>query len=383
MSFYVIASIFALVVALGTIVPVFWRAQASPDAFEYDREVYKSRLEELDRELSLGSINAEQHEYAVSEEGRRLLSKAPENGSKETSPRHSKFALGVAMISFAFIPLFSIYAYTQFGASGSPDLPLQARLNKDPRGQSVQELVQRAENQLARNPDDGRGWKIIAPIYVRLNRLDDAENAYRNAIRVIGEDAELYTALGEVLSIKDQGRVGTEARSLFENAAKLDPGNAKPQFFLAIALNQEEKYPEAELAWRTLIDKSPDNAPWIRVAQQQLALARTKQGKSADLANGKDAPRAPGNPTKEDIEAAGEMSASDRMQFINDMVERLEAELEENPKNKAGWQRMVRSYIVLGRKDDALKAIEKATSVFTNDTEFVGELAKIRASLTN
>ena len=45
-------------------------------------------------------------------------------------------------------------------------------------------LVAQVEAHLARNPEDGRGWEVIAPVYLRLGRFDDAVKARRNALRL-------------------------------------------------------------------------------------------------------------------------------------------------------------------------------------------------------
>ena len=63
-----------------------------------------------------------------------------------------------------------------------PAQPLAARLEKNPADSTVDELVGRAEAHLAANPDDGRGWDVLAPIYLRLGRFPEAVTAYGNAM---------------------------------------------------------------------------------------------------------------------------------------------------------------------------------------------------------
>ena len=67
-------------------------------------------------------------------------------------------------------------------------------------------------------------------------------------------------------------------------------------------------------------------------------------------------------PSREDIEAANQMSSQERMEFIRSMVERLAGRLEENPNDLNGWRRLLRAYRVLGEKEKAqmvLKRIKK------------------------
>lgn len=374
MTFWIIAGLITLITVVVTILPVFAKMQASGTSLDYDKEIYKARLAEIETELSLGKISKEEYDYTLAEEGRRLLALANSDETRNlfSGATSARTATIGAIAAILLVPLITFGGYSNWGAVDMPDQPLIARLNEDPRGQSVQILLQRAENQLTKNPEDGRGWLVVAPVYMRLNRPNDAVIALRNAMRLLGPTAEIQTQLGEAIAISAAGVVTQEAKQLFEKAAASDPDNSKPKFFLAIALNQSGQYQEAAKAWNELIAGSPKNAPWVEIARRQLQLAQAKLNPDAPANPTK--PEAPGNPTKEDIKAAGELSADERQDFINSMVDRLAGELEDNPQNKAGWRRIIRSLTVLKRKEDALEAIETAMQVFKDDAEFLTEL---------
>ncbi len=66
---------------------------------------------------------------------------------------------------------------------------------------SIQNLVSQVEAHLERNPDDGRGYEVVAPVYLRLGRFDDAVKARRKcAGACLGETAERQADLGEALA---------------------------------------------------------------------------------------------------------------------------------------------------------------------------------------
>lgn len=368
MTLWILAGCLTFLAAILMLLPVLQSGRNRNSDLSHEREVYKARIKELEREHDLGRINAEQLQTAISEEGRKLLRFADKPQQTSGLSRGALFiTLSITAIATAGLSLFM---YSHLGQSGLADQPLQARLKQDPKTLSVQALLQRAEKRLRDHPEDGRGWQVIAPVYMRLGRYDDAISAYRNAIRILGSSNNLKNALGEALSVAADGVVTEEAHALFSDVAKADPGNVKASFFLAIELNQTGKFQEAADAWKLLIKNSPENAPWLQIARQQLALAQNSLN-----------PNQPGNPTQEDIQNAQDMSKEDRQDFINSMVERLANELEENPNNKAGWRRIIRSYIVLGRKDEARSAIEKAQNAFAKDKEFLAELKTTEKSL--
>src|SRR5690606_11432512 len=119
------------------------------------------------------------------------------------------------------------------------------RLAKNPADSSIEELVARAEAHLAANPSDGRGWDVVAPIYLRMQRFSDSATAYRNAIRLDGNSAARQAGLGEAIANAAGGIVSTDAQAAFEAALKLDPSDAKANFYLAMGLAQEGRSEEA------------------------------------------------------------------------------------------------------------------------------------------
>jgi|GEM_PF-291831 len=372
MIFWIVAISITLV-SIGIIVsPILRSSQPSGTALDFDKEIYQARLKEIEEERKLGSIDEERYQYAVAEEGRRFLALAEKSADRNSAAflNSKKPGLYGLIFTILIVPLVALGGYAKMGSVAMPDQPLQARLEADPRNQSVEVLLKRAENQLIKNPDDGRGWLVIAPVYMRLGRHQDGVLAYRNAIRVLGSTTALKVALAEALTVSGGGVVSEEANQLFRQAAEAEPENIKAMFFLAIAFNQVGKYQEAVAAWEKLIAKSSPKDPWLRVARQQLQLAQTKLGIEV-----------PGNPTAQDIEDAKQLSGDERNDFINSMVENLAEELAENPQNKPGWQRIIRSYTVLKRKDDALAAIKKAQELFKDDKTFLEELEKNKQAL--
>ena len=61
---------------------------------------------------------------------------------------------------------------------------------------------------------------------------------------------------------------------------------------------------------------------------------------------------APG-PSAADVAAANKMSAQERSAMIHGMVARLADRLKQNGNDVAGWQRLLRAYMVLGERDKA------------------------------
>ncbi|MDX8491460.1 c-type cytochrome biogenesis protein CcmI [Mesorhizobium sp. VK22B] len=371
MLFWVIAAILTLGASLAVLLPLAGGTKGASAAGDHDLEVYRDQLSELDRDMARGLIQPGEAEEARAEIGRRILRLGSGSQSGTQAPRPSRAARLVATAAVLAVPLVS---WGLYGALGSPDLPSQPlaeRLAKNPSESSVDELVARAEAHLAANPSDGKGWDVLAPVYLRLQRFPDAITAYRNAIRLDGDSAVRQAGLGEAIANAAGGIVSAEAQGAFEAALKLDPANAKANFYLAMGLAQEGKKAEAAAAWQKMLGQLAPDSPWRNAVQQALAQTEPSVAAAAP-ANGPDA---------QAVEAAQQMSPQDRQAMIETMVAGLDDRLKQNPRDEEGWMRLIRSYVVLGKADQARDALGRAVAVFGADSEQAKKFTAFAASL--
>ena len=373
MLFWVIAAILTLGASLAVLLPLAGGARGASTSSDHDLEVYRDQLAELDRDAARGLIQPAEAEEARAEIARRILrldSTGPVD--KAVTRRPSMATRLVATAAVLAVPLVSWGLYSQLGSPDLPSQPLSERLAKNPADSSVDELVARAEAHLAANPGDGRGWDVLAPVYLRMQRFADAVTAYRNAIRLDGDSAARQAGLGEAIANAAGGIVSADAQAAFEAALKLDPANPKASFYLAVALAQEGQTDKAIAAWQTMLAMLPPESPWRGAVQQALVESRNRAVASGQPAKGPDAA---------DVDAASSMSPQDRAAMINTMVAGLDEKLKQNPRDAEGWMKLVRSYVVLGKADQARDALNRGIAVFGADSDEAKKFTAFAASL--
>ncbi len=126
----------------------------------------------------------------------------------------------------------------RLGSADLPDMPLAARLEATPDKGDLAGAVARIEQHLREHPEDGRGFEVVAPYYLRSGRGEEAIEAYAEALRLLGPTAERHASLGQARMIVARGAVTAEARKDFEAALALDPGNPMAQYYLGVAAAQ-------------------------------------------------------------------------------------------------------------------------------------------------
>lgn len=376
MVFWLILALMTAIASLAVLLPLARRGGAEAAGVAHDLEVYRDQLAEVERDAARGLIGATEAEQARAEIGRRIL-KLASKPSVPAADSPSSMARMAAAAGVLAVPLVSWGLYVSVGSPDLPGQPLAARLAKDPAESSVAELIARAEGHLRVNPNDGRGWDVLGPIYLRAGRSNEAVNAYRNAIRLLGPSAQRETGLGEAIAAAAGGVVTSEATQAFERALEHEPTYPRARFFIASGYAQEGRFAEAATTLRAMLADLPSDSPWQPVVRQALASADRETGAPARSADA--APER--GPTREDVEAAAGMAAEDRGAMIESMVAGLDARLRENPADAEGWRRLVRSYVVLGRLDEARDALERGLAALGTDGEAARELARLAASL--
>jgi cytochrome c-type biogenesis protein CcmH len=371
MLFWVLAAILTLGASLAVLLPLAAGSKSDSSSGDHDLEVYRDQLSELDRDAARGLIQPAEAAEARAEIARRILRLDTADTAGKVSARQvSVTARLVATVAVLAVPLISWGVYSRLGSPDLPSQPLSERLAKNPADSSVDELVARAEAHLAANPSDGRGWDVLAPVYLRMQRFSDAAAAYRNAIRFDGDSAVRQAGLGEAIAGAAGGVVSADAQDAFEAALKLDPANAKASFYLAMALAQEGRNKDAVTAWQAMLGTLPPDSPWRGAVEQALA-------KSGEVASGAPAK----GPDAADVDNASSLSPQDREAMISTMVAGLDEKLRQNPRDPEGWMRLVRSYVVLGKADQARDALGRAIAVFGAGSDEAKKFTAFAASL--
>jgi cytochrome c-type biogenesis protein CcmH len=351
--------VFALMTA-AAIFAVLWPLSRGgrPQSEGSEAAVYRDQLAEIDRDAAAGLIGPSEAEAARVEISRRLLAAA--DGQRDPPvASNTRLRRSAAIMALVGLPVVAVAIYLPLGSPRLSDFPLAERTRTPDATQPLDNLVAQVEAHLEKNPTDGRGWNVLAPVLARLGRYDQAVSAYRNSITYNGDSSERRADLGEALAAAAGGVVTSEAKAEFERAVALNADEVKASYFLGLAAEQDGRGNEASSIWRGMLAKAPPDAPWRPLVE--AALARV---------GGVSAPALPDDA----VAAAKDMNEADRGAMIRGMVERLAVRLKQNGDDVEGWLRLVRAYMVMGDRDKARGALIDARQAVANDAERLRQL---------
>ncbi len=343
--------------ALSILIPLA-RATAPISHADASRAFFDAQMNELRQDLDRGLLSPNEFAAAEAEAARRLIAAHDQTASSAVpSVRRRRAA---AVIAIILAPAFALGLYARLGHPALADRPLQARLDAPPGKIELVAAVAKIEKRLARVPGDGAGWQVIAPVYLRMQRYDDAVKAWQNAVRILGSDAYRLGSLGEALVFAAKGKVTDQALAAFAEALKLDPAHNQSLFFTGLAAEQAGVPERAREYWTRLISSAPKDAPWVASLRQRIVdLDKTVKG---------------GGPDSEAGKAIAALPSNEQTAAIRGMVAGLAAKLQEDGKNLDGWIMLIRAYTVLKQRDKASAAVKTARQNFADDA---GALKKL------
>ncbi len=363
---FIIMTILAVLVIA---VPLLRKRRPPVSRADYDLEVYRDQLRELEADLDRGLLTKEQEEAARLEIDRRVLGLSDKPYRKSGELPRWQMALALAIL----VPAVSVGLYLFLGAPGIADQPIAERAvlpGEAPIPQEILDFIVTQEAHLAEVPEDGEGWLPLGRAYMFTERYREAADAFARAIELGIADADTQMERVEALFNVTGGFITPEAETAIEAALVDDPEHAGARFYQGLARSQSGRTQEAFDVWLSLAGDTPTDAPWLPYLVQALESAAEELG--LDLAELMPPPAAA--PPRSPLEG---MTEAEQLTMIEGMVSQLAERLEQEPGDLEGWLQLSQSYRVLGRLEEARQAIDRAETLAPGDAQVLVQQASI------
>lgn len=232
--------------------------------------ICREQLRELESDLKAGNLTQAAFDEAQLELRRRLLAESgdeDEPTAKAVPPR----AMRTALVLVILLPLASAGLYAWLG---NPDA-MKPGLSHQTSAGEMDKMVEALAARLEKNPDDLRGWAMLARSYKAMKRFDDAGKAFARLGDAINEDATLLASYADLLAVQAGGNIEGKPLQLIGKALELEPDHSMALSLAGTAAYNRKDFATAVKYWERLLKTlAPDSEDAKGVAD---AIARLRE----------------------------------------------------------------------------------------------------------
>lgn len=256
MTGFILAAALLLLVVLGIVLRPLLRGAKGPSAVdrrEANLDIFRDQLNELERDHRQGLLADADFEQAKRELQRRLL----EDVQPQSVPPEGKRGRKTALALLVVIPLAAAGGYYLLGTPQAFD-PMQTQARVSP--QQIEEMLGKLVDKLKKNPNDTKGWVMLARSYKVLGRYPESAEAYSHGRALVDADPALLADYAEVLG-QVAGSLEGKPGELIAQALKLDPNEPQALFLAGGAATDRRDFPAVIDYWgRLLLQLEPGSA---------------------------------------------------------------------------------------------------------------------------
>ncbi|MDC7677264.1 c-type cytochrome biogenesis protein CcmI [Asticcacaulis machinosus] len=323
--FSVIAAILSATVFA---VAVLWLKGRMPVSdLAREKALYARFVDDVDRRLARGQIEADLALEEKAEAGRALL-KAARDHNESSAPLKP----AVVMTGAALVAAISFGLYVFVGMPGYPDQPYAQRLEAwtkaaqaNPDALPPKPMAEVLKARAGDHKNDAGYWQQLGRHQVMAGDYFDGARSLEISVRLDPARAEGWSDFGEALVLAADGVADDSARNAFAEALKRDPNDISGLYYTAKILRDDGRFDAAKAAFDKVLSQLPAGDP-------------RRETIAADL-----------TALNEARTAQAQVSAQ-----IQGMVGNLTARLKTTPDDPDGWARLLRAHRVL--KDQAAEA---------------------------
>ncbi len=256
------------------------RVDIKTTAVDTNVQALRIELSEARRDRKLGLLSDAGLIEAERELEARVLSESAQASAlmNTTAPRYKGTAISLAVL----LPVLAVVGYA---AIGMP-IAVVAEVVRPPQAASAQdqpmtELFKLAEERLNKEPNDVKGWILLARAKASVGMFDDAMRDYEKAAALTPNDSELWSDFADAAAGKSQGKMDGKPLEYINKALALDGKNAKALLLRGTYELQKNDFTAAEKSFTLAKSQVDPKSGFAQIADNALADIKTRQGGTA------------------------------------------------------------------------------------------------------
>ena len=255
MTQFTIYATLLIVVAAAFILPPLWFGLRSPrekaDRKQANLAIFRDQLAELEREKTEGTLAESDFEQARRELQRRLLEDVEPDAGYTAQGTHGP-SRKMAIAALLALPILAVLGYWMLGNPKALD-PAETAAPQQMTAEKINEMVANLAAKVKANPDDLKGWLMLARSYKTMGRYDEAVEAYAKAEKALADDPELLSSYAETIAMASGKGLTGKPSELIVRALKIDPQYPHALFLAGAAAMEAGDNKKGIAYWEALL----------------------------------------------------------------------------------------------------------------------------------
>ena len=259
MTQFTIYATLLIVVAAAFILPPLWFGLRSPrekaDRKQANLAIFRDQLAELEREKTEGTLAESDFEQARRELQRRLLEDVEPDAGDTAQGTHGP-SRKMAIAALLALPILAVLGACAAGETRLVNAALDPAETAAPQqmtAEKINEMVANLAAKVKANPDDLKGWLMLARSYKTMGRYDEAVEAYAKAEKALADDPELLSSYAETIAMASGKGLTGKPSELIERALKIDPQYPHALFLAGAAAMEAGDNKKGIAYWEALL----------------------------------------------------------------------------------------------------------------------------------
>lgn len=245
--------------------------------------IYRDQLRELEGDLENGAIDRLQYEAARREIERRVLEESEEESEQRALQRGAQWRL--AWVTAAAVPVIAIPMYLLTGEPVALDPTRVAAIAAAEGGdqhaltpERIMQMVGQLEERLKKEPGNVDGWVMLARSKMALDRPAEAVEAYRQAVKLLPDNAQLLADFADTLALAQGRSLKGEPEQVVARALRADPNNVKALALSGTIAFQNQNFELAATQWQKVLGFVEPGSDFAQRIQASIDEARARGG---------------------------------------------------------------------------------------------------------
>ena len=209
--------------------------------------------------------------------GKPVLSRPA--GDHDLPPKRLRKAIPAA-IGALLLAAGALYWWAGRAPSGMTDAPVPQAPASPVSADDLREInalpqvALQLRERLARMPEDGEGWALLARTYAKLGEHEQAKSAFKTALALRPRDTGIMADYADTLAFLNNRSFAGEPIELIERALRMDPEHQPTLMLAGLAAFDRQDFAGAIGYWERVVKTAGPQTPIAAQAQYAIDQAR-------------------------------------------------------------------------------------------------------------